>query len=72
MSKGIIVYSKIFKVTSKAVQITIPITQDMVPKARLIVYGIQPDNNEIVVDALDIKTTGLFRNDVQLSQCKIF
>lgn len=36
----------------------------MAPKSRLIVYAIRPTNNEILVDAIDFKVNGLFRNEV--------
>lgn len=39
----------------------------MAPKSRLVVYTVRPSNEEILVDAIDFKVNGLFRNDVSLS-----
>lgn len=36
----------------------------MTPSARVIVYGVQEENKEIVVGALDMKVDGIFRNNV--------
>ncbi|CAK5056371.1 unnamed protein product [Meloidogyne enterolobii] len=42
-------------------------TPQMAPKARLVVYAIRPKNKEIIVDAVDFKVEGLFRNNVTLT-----
>lgn len=46
--------------------INVPITSEMAPSARIIVYGIRPDNKEIVVNLVVFKVSGLFRNNVTL------
>uniref|UniRef100_A0A183BVF1 TEP1-F n=1 Tax=Globodera pallida TaxID=36090 RepID=A0A183BVF1_GLOPA len=42
-------------------------TPQMAPKSRLVVYAIRELNKEILVDAIDFKVDGLFRNNVTLS-----
>ncbi|KAL3083600.1 hypothetical protein niasHT_036372 [Heterodera trifolii] len=42
-------------------------TAQMAPKSRLVVYAIRAENKEILVDAIDFKVDGLFRNNVTLS-----
>nr|CAD2188921.1 unnamed protein product [Meloidogyne enterolobii] len=42
-------------------------TPQMAPKARLVVYAIRSKNKEIIVDAVDFKVEGLFRNNVTLT-----
>lgn len=39
-------------------------TPQMAPKSRILVYAIRPSNQEILVDAIDFKVNGLFRNEV--------
>lgn len=64
MNKGRVVFNKNVKITNKVAEIKIQTTHDMTPNSRVIVYGVQQQNKEIIVDALDLKVDGIFRNNV--------
>ena len=63
MSKGNIVASG--KVDLAWGMMTLPITADMAPKAKLIVYHTRP-NGEIVPDGLSFNVEGIFSNKVNV------
>uniref|UniRef100_A0A915JB76 TEP1-F n=1 Tax=Romanomermis culicivorax TaxID=13658 RepID=A0A915JB76_ROMCU len=67
MTRGYMVFIKNVNVKNRAAQVKIPTTAEMAPKARLIVYGVRPDNKEIVVSAMDLKVDGLLQNKVSIS-----
>lgn len=64
MSKGYVLRSEEKVIEGRETEIKLKATADMAPKSRLIVYAIRPENKEILVDAMDITVTGLFRNNV--------
>ena len=39
----------------------------MAPRARLVVYGVRSDNNEILVDAIDLDVDPIMTNDVSVT-----
>lgn len=71
MGKGDIVLARSMRSTQseggKMFSITFPITHKMAPKARLVVYYVREDNQEVVADALNFKVEGIFKTPVSLS-----
>ncbi|GMT28413.1 hypothetical protein PFISCL1PPCAC_19710 [Pristionchus fissidentatus] len=67
MSRGSVLLSKEIPVNDDHATISFTTTNQMSPKARLIVYSVRPTNKEVLVDATDFKVEGLFRNNVSLS-----
>uniref|UniRef100_A0A0N5A8I3 TEP1-F n=1 Tax=Syphacia muris TaxID=451379 RepID=A0A0N5A8I3_9BILA len=67
VARGSVVLSETLKVNGDLATITFTATAQMAPKARLVVYSVEPSNNEILADAADFKVEGLFRNNVSLS-----
>lgn len=49
---------------SDSATIAFAATAQMAPRSRLVVYAIRSSSNEILVDAVDFKVNGLFRNEV--------
>uniref|UniRef100_A0A914CMS6 TEP1-F n=1 Tax=Acrobeloides nanus TaxID=290746 RepID=A0A914CMS6_9BILA len=70
MARGSVVLSQELPVNGDSATVTFAATNQMAPKARLIVYAIRSSNQEILVDAIDFKVNGLFRNDVSMSMDK--
>ena len=64
MARGRMVISKDVAMTNQLGSVSFETTEEMAPKSRLIVYGIREGNNEILVDAMDFKVEGMFRNKV--------
>lgn len=64
MSRGVMLISKEVPMSGDSASIAIVTTAEMAPKSRLIIYAVRSDNKEILVDAMDFKVTGLFKNDV--------
>jgi CD109 antigen len=67
ISRGSVVLSQEIPVNGDLATVTFTATNEMAPKSRLVVYAIRAANKEILVDALDFKVNGLFKNDVSLS-----
>uniref|UniRef100_A0AC34F584 Alpha-2-macroglobulin bait region domain-containing protein n=1 Tax=Panagrolaimus sp. ES5 TaxID=591445 RepID=A0AC34F584_9BILA len=67
ISRGSVVLSQEIPVNGDLATVTFTATNEMAPSARLVVYAIRTANKEILVDALDFKVNGLFKNDVSLS-----
>ena len=70
MSKGDIVLSRSIRASgpdTSTFELQIPITPNMAPKSRLLVYYIRPSTREIVADALNFKVDGVFRTPVHLA-----
>ncbi|CAD5206260.1 unnamed protein product [Bursaphelenchus okinawaensis] len=67
IARGSIVLSQEQSMNGDLVTVTFTTTPQMAPSARLVVYAIRPDNREVLVDAMDFKVEGLFRNDVSLN-----
>ena len=69
MAKGDIVLAKSIRAepNTTTLEITIPVTDLMAPKARLIVYYVRAANTELVADALNFKVDGSFKTSVTLS-----
>lgn len=64
VARGIVVLSEDINISGDLATITFTATPQMAPKSRLVVYAIRPSNQEVLVDAIDFKVNGLFRNDV--------
>ncbi len=65
MARGSIVLSRDIAINGgDSASISFQTTNQMAPKARLIVYAVRSSNREILVDATDFKVNGLFRNNV--------
>lgn len=64
MNKNRVVFFNNVKITNKMAEIKIQTNTDMTPSARVIVYSVQTQNKEIIVDALDLYVDGIFRNNV--------
>ena len=71
MARGSVVLSQELPVNGDSATVTFAATNQMAPKARLIVYAIRSSNQEILVDAIDFKVNGLFRNDVRSFRIRI-
>ena len=67
VSRGSVVLSQEIPVNGDLATVTFAAANEMAPKSRLVVYAIRNSNKEVLVDALDFKVNGLFRNDVSLS-----
>lgn len=67
MARGSVLLSQEIQANGDQATITFTATPQMAPKSRLVVYAVRPSNQEILVDAVDFKVNGLFRNDVSLS-----
>uniref|UniRef100_A0A7E4ZZW4 TEP1-F n=1 Tax=Panagrellus redivivus TaxID=6233 RepID=A0A7E4ZZW4_PANRE len=67
VSRGSVVLSQEIPVNGDLATVTFTATNEMAPKSRLVVYAIRTSNKEILVDAIDFKVNGLFRNDVALT-----
>ncbi|KAE9548744.1 hypothetical protein FO519_008047, partial [Halicephalobus sp. NKZ332] len=67
VSRGSVVLSQEIPVNGDLATVSFAATNEMAPKSRLVVYAIRNSNKEVLVDALDFKVNGLFRNDVSLS-----
>ncbi|PAV67173.1 hypothetical protein WR25_25013 isoform J [Diploscapter pachys] len=67
LARGAVILSKQLAMDSDHTTISFVATNQMAPKARLIVYSVIPTNQEILVDATDFKVEGIFRNNVSLS-----
>ena len=76
MAKGDIVLARSIRQSSPSAasslsgnsfELTIPITHRMAPKARLLVYYVREENQEVVADALNFKVEGVFKTPVLLS-----
>uniref|UniRef100_A0A915D6W0 Alpha-2-macroglobulin bait region domain-containing protein n=1 Tax=Ditylenchus dipsaci TaxID=166011 RepID=A0A915D6W0_9BILA len=67
VARGIVALSQEIGMNGDMSTITFTGTPQMAPKSRLLVYAIRPSNQEVLVDAIDFKVNGLFRNDVSLS-----
>jgi len=65
MTRGYMVFSKNVQVKDNKADIVIPTSNEMAPSARLIVYGVRPENKEIIVGSMDIKVSGLMKNNVR-------
>lgn len=65
MSKGAIILSKNVKLSGQTGEISFTATSEMAPKSRIIAYAVRPDNKEILVDAMDFRVEGLFKNNVR-------
>ncbi|XP_035220649.1 CD109 antigen-like [Stegodyphus dumicola] len=51
----------------KTYRFSIPVTHKMAPKARVVVYYVKAENNEIVADAVNFDVAGVFRTPVSVS-----
>ncbi|XP_065826416.1 CD109 antigen-like [Oscarella lobularis] len=71
LSRGNLVSQSTYNLSSSASETTLSIamTADMAPLARLVVYAIRID--EVVVDSLTISVDGLFKNIVTLSLSEV-
>ena len=67
MSRGNIVMGNEFVMRGKSGFIESTATPDMAPKSRLIIFAVREENNEILVDSIDFRVTGIFQNDIKLS-----
>ncbi|KAJ6220697.1 hypothetical protein RDWZM_006509 [Blomia tropicalis] len=69
MAKGDLVLARSIRSDSPSntMELTIPITHRMAPKARLIVYYVRPSNQEIVADALSFQVDGVFKTPVHIT-----
>jgi hypothetical protein len=68
IARGIVVLTQDMPLNGDetAATLSFTATSKMAPKARLVVYALRPTNNEILVDAVDFKCDGLFRNNARL------
>ena len=67
VARGIVALSQEVPVNGDSTTISFATTPLMAPKSRLVVYTVRPSNQEVLVDALDFKVSGLFRNNVSMS-----
>uniref|UniRef100_A0A914VZX1 TEP1-F n=1 Tax=Plectus sambesii TaxID=2011161 RepID=A0A914VZX1_9BILA len=67
VARGSTVLSKEIAMDGQTAAIAFKTTDQMAPKARLVVYAVRQSNQEVLVDATDFKVSGLFRNNVSLS-----
>ncbi|XP_015930765.2 CD109 antigen isoform X2 [Parasteatoda tepidariorum] len=51
----------------KTYRFYIPVTHKMAPKARIVVFYVRPENNEIVADAVNFDVSGTFRTPVSIN-----
>jgi len=67
MSRGdIILFKSVSASSSKKHQFTITVTHSMAPKARVLVYYIREQNQEIVPDATEVDIQNIFRTPVSV------
>lgn len=68
MGRGDIVLARSLSINSRNDhQFSLPVTHQMAPKARIVVYYVRPENQEIVADALNFDVEGVFRTPVAIS-----
>ena len=70
MAKGDIILAqsmKVAKPNTTTLELTIPISDRMAPKARLLIYYVRKGNSEIVADAINFNVGGAFKTPVGLS-----
>lgn len=68
MGRGDIVLARSVNVNAKnGHEFTFSVTHQMAPKARVVVYYVRPENQEIVADALNFDVEGVFRTPVSIS-----
>jgi len=69
MGRGDIVLARSFNTdpTTTTHSFTFAITHSMAPKARVLVYYVRQENQEVVADALNFDVDGVFRTPVTLS-----
>ncbi|KAF7638767.1 CD109 antigen [Meloidogyne graminicola] len=70
VARGIVILSEQINFSSEGQTnsiINFEATPQMSPKARLVVYSIRSKNKEIVVDAVDFRVEGIFKNNVTLT-----
>ncbi|XP_054723322.1 CD109 antigen-like [Uloborus diversus] len=51
----------------KTYRFSIPVTYKMAPKARVVIFYVRQENNEIVADAVNFDVSGVFRTPVTVS-----
>lgn len=66
MTRGYMVLSQDVALKGEETELSFPTTNEMAPKSRIVVYAVRPDNKEILVDAMDFRVEGLFKNNVWL------
>lgn len=64
MARGRMVLTKNLALSNNLGSVQFQTTEEMAPKARVIAYGIRDDNHEVLVDAMDFKVEGMFKNKV--------
>ena len=68
MGRGDIVLARSVNVNGgNGHEFTFSVTHQMAPKARVVVYYVRPENQEIVADALNFDVEGVFRTPVSVS-----
>ncbi|GBM39099.1 CD109 antigen [Araneus ventricosus] len=68
LGRGDIVLANAIAVPNvKTYRFSIPVTYKMAPKARVIVFYVRPENNEIVADAVNFDVAGVFRTPVSVT-----
>lgn len=70
VARGIVVLSEQIPLPAEgqtSATLTFAATNQMAPKSRLVVYAIRAKNKEVLVDAIDFRVDGLFKNNVSLS-----
>ncbi|VDO96673.1 unnamed protein product [Soboliphyme baturini] len=67
ISRGFIVWNGMADCVDRRAQFSFSVTHEMAPSARLLVYAIRPENNEVMAASRDIKVNGIFENNVEIT-----
>lgn len=68
MGRGDIVLAGAIDIPNvKSYRFSLPVSYKMAPKARVVVFYVRKENNEIVADAINFDVAGVFRTPVSFA-----